>query len=268
MSKAGEFVRAGCIGPIAPEIGWAPPLRYLLRRDRVLQAIRKNSVGSYLEIGCGAGALADELDYDGWRVMGIESSPQALCMAIALKELSGGKQVLASSLSEAEDSTWDIVAALDVLEHIEDDKAAIHSWAMKIRPGGHLLLAVPAHPARWGAGDVWAGHYRRYSLVDLVALTRSAGLEPVYQECYGFPFANLSEMLGEFYYRRRLVDSQGESKAAATSKSGIDRRMATRLSSLISSRVGLLGMRIAYWAQAVTANRSWGSGYIVLARHR
>jgi len=67
------------------------------------------------------------------------------------------------------------VGLFDVLEHIEDDAAALASLYDSIKPGGMLYIAVPARQALWSAEDVFAGHYRRYSLRRLRSVVASAG---------------------------------------------------------------------------------------------
>src|SRR3546814_10271932 len=70
-----------------------------------------------------------------------------------------------------------MVCAFDVLEHIEDDRLAIQEWIRWLAPNGKTILSVPAHRSRWGAGDVWAGHYRRYDRNDVEQLLVSCGME-------------------------------------------------------------------------------------------
>src|SRR3546814_7757828 len=88
-----------------------------------------------------------------------------------------------------------MVCAFDVLEHIEDDRLAIQEWIRWLAPNGKMILSVPAHRSRWGAGDVWAGHYRRYDRNDVEQLLVSCGMEVEHLECYGFPLANATELL-------------------------------------------------------------------------
>ena len=66
----------------------------------------------------------------------------------------------------------DLVVAFDVLEHIEDDKAAATGVFEALRPGGTFLVAVPADPRLWSAHDVAVGHVRRYTRPELLDLLR------------------------------------------------------------------------------------------------
>src|SRR3546814_20907381 len=85
--------------------------------------------------------------------------------------------------------------AFEVLEHIEDDHAALRQWLGWLKPGGILLMSVPAHPSQWNAADVWAGHFRRYRKRELLGLVEENGLELEHVECMGFPLANITERM-------------------------------------------------------------------------
>ena len=74
-------------------------------------------------------------------------------------------------------AAFDWVLALDVLEHLKDDAGALAEAARLLKPGGRLVLTVPAWPGLWSEHDVALGHHRRYRRADLVRRVRSAGLE-------------------------------------------------------------------------------------------
>jgi SAM-dependent methyltransferase len=60
------------------------------------------------------------------------------------------------------DGTFDLVCALDIIEHVEDDDGALAELARVARPGGQLLISTPLHPLLWNAFDDFVGHKRRY----------------------------------------------------------------------------------------------------------
>lgn len=254
-------------GLVAPDLGWAPPLRYLLRRARIVRLLNQLPPGDLIEAGCGAGALLDDFSASGFRTIGFETSPTALKMARLLAIRSGRMQMIADSADPAWEGSKDIVCAFDVLEHIEDDVAAIDQWMHWLRPDGWLMISVPAHRRRWSSGDEWAGHWRRYDRSDLVALLQSRGLSIVHLECYGFPLANLTEWYGAKTYRRLLAERGGGiSKREASANSGVERADASRLFRLVNTLPGRFALRTCLWLQAVAARTDWGSGYLVLAR--
>jgi SAM-dependent methyltransferase len=254
-------------GPVLPEIGWVPPLRYLLRRNRVLKLLGPLPTGRLLEVGCGSGALLHELAKSAHEAVGIETSAPALQMAKEIARLRGGEQKLVDSPSADWQGHFDLICAFDVLEHIEHDEIALDKWLAWLRPGGRLCISVPAHSARWGAGDVWAGHYRRYERTGLTELLQAKRMQIEHFECYGFPLANLTEVMGNRAYRRLLRQREhAYSPEESSSFSGIERADYLRMFGKIDTMVGRTALRLANIAQAVTARTDLGSGYLVLAR--
>lgn len=85
-------------------------------------------------------------------------------------------------------ASFDTVLSCNVFEHIENDARAFDNSAALLRPGGQLVLLLPAHGWLYGSMDRLAGHFRRYSSADASRKLRSAGLEPVavrYVNCVG-----------------------------------------------------------------------------------
>lgn len=88
---------------------------------------------------------------------------------------------------------------LDVVEHIEDDVAALAAMKSCLKPGGKILIAVPAHQWMWSAHDVVNHHHRRYSKGTLVSAIEKAGLKPRklgYFNSLLFPLAAAARSLG------------------------------------------------------------------------
>src|SRR6187399_1936818 len=84
--------------------------------------------------------------------------------------------VCASALAPPfRDGSFDVVTALDVVEHCEPEARAISELLRVLRPEGRLLLAVPAYQWAWTQFDVDAGHHRRYTRKRLVRAVEAAG---------------------------------------------------------------------------------------------
>ncbi len=127
-----------------------------------------------LEIGCGTGHNLPMLARFG-SVEAIEIDPVA--RGIASERL--GKPVSAAPLPELpgiERGAYDLIAVLDVVEHIEDDVAALKAMRDCLKPGGKILITVPAHQWMWSAHDVVNHHHRRYSKASLGSAISAAGL--------------------------------------------------------------------------------------------
>jgi SAM-dependent methyltransferase len=83
------------------------------------------------------------------------------------------------------DGSFDLVCAMDVIEHIEDDVGALRELARVLAPNGTLLISVPLHRSHWTAFDEFVGHCRRYEPAELTSLLGRCGLWVEYSAIYG-----------------------------------------------------------------------------------
>lgn len=261
----------GRLGPAAPEAGWVPAPRYLLRRARILRQLEGMTPCETLEIGCGAGVLLHELTTRGFRCHALESSPEARELAGQLAR----EAEIDIPLFERPGADWEgrfpLLMAFEVLEHIENDREALQAWRSWMPSGATLLLSVPAHMSKWNPSDVWAGHFRRYERRGLEALLRTAGFEPEAVECYGFPLATVSEKLTAGRYARANKpgdDRTAEGKQANSHRSGIDRSHVMKWFPLMDNPLGRAAVTLAVLAQRPFLGTELGNGYLVRATAR
>jgi SAM-dependent methyltransferase len=156
---------------------WWYRARRRILADLIRREARPPADAHILEIGCGTGHNLAMLGEFG-HVDGLELDEEAR----ALSEKRLGRKVMSSplpELAEVPDRYYDLIGAFDVIEHIEDDRAAIASIATKLRPGGRFVMAVPAHQWMWSAHDVVNHHKRRYSKAGLRALIDGSPLQLV-----------------------------------------------------------------------------------------
>ena len=143
--------------------------------NRVLQASILSAIpaGSrrILDFGAGIGTFAERIRMSGFPVTCLEIDSG---LSLKLREM--GFEVK-SSLDGADSGRWDCIYSLNVLEHIEDDQAAIDRIASSLRPGGTTFIFVPAHPLLYSAMDRRVGHVRRYSRARMKRLLIGAGLK-------------------------------------------------------------------------------------------
>ncbi len=78
----------------------------------------------------------------------------------------------------------DLVLMMDVLEHVEDDRALVRHYAGKVASGAHFLITVPAFQFLWSGHDVFLEHKRRYRLGEIEATLRDSGLRVVHGAYY------------------------------------------------------------------------------------
>ena len=126
-----------------------------------------------LDVGCGTGGTMDVLE-PGGEVYGGDASKDAIsfCVRRGHAQLT---QCRAEALPYA-DEVFDVVVCADILEHLEDDKAALSEILRVLRPGGVAIVTVPAYPWLWSEHDEALSHVRRYRKHELRDTLGAAGL--------------------------------------------------------------------------------------------
>jgi len=196
-----------------------------------------------LEVGAGEGALGARLSrrYD---YVGVEPDPRSRERARERTE---------TVLEALPDDTFDLVCAFEVLEHVEDDEGELRAWRERLRPGGWLLLSVPAHENRFGPADRRVGHVRRYDPDRLAALLDETGFENSRLISYGFPLGYALESA------RHLLAKRGEGEGTAASGRWL--QPSDRLG--WATRLGTAPFRLL---QRPFARTRLGTGIVALAR--
>lgn len=139
---------------------------WFVGRRRILLTVLDRYLGPadgerrILDLGCGTGTMLSYLERYG-RAEGVDADAQA----VQFSHRRGARNVslLTSDDLPFEDRTFDLVTALDVLEHVEDDVRTLREIARVLRPTGTLLTTVPAYRWMWGAQDEISRHFRRYT---------------------------------------------------------------------------------------------------------
>lgn len=132
-----------------------------------------------LEVGCGNGSILQVLERVCARgqVTGSELFPEGLKFA---RQRVRCPLVAADIYALPWASHFDVVGLFDVLEHLPEDVRALECLGAALRPGGRLVVTVPAHLALWSYADVASGHYRRYSVGGLRGVLGAAGFQVEY----------------------------------------------------------------------------------------
>ncbi len=151
---------------------------YVARRrilDRLIEReVRLPEDARILEIGCGTGHNFEMLRRFG-RLDAIEVDGEARELASRRLGHAVGSAPL-PELNGVPDRTYHLIALLDVLEHVDADRAGLESIAAKLAPEGRILVTVPAYQWMWSAHDVAHHHKRRYSKRGLRQVVEAAGL--------------------------------------------------------------------------------------------
>jgi 2-polyprenyl-3-methyl-5-hydroxy-6-metoxy-1,4-benzoquinol methylase len=150
-----------------------------------------------LDAGCGTGALMTRLAEEaGAEVYGLDLAREAL----AFTRSRGQPRLVQADLTALPfaDDSFDVVTALDVVEHVERDEAALREIRRVLRPEGVLLMSVPAYPFLWSSHDAALHHKRRYTAGSLAPRIKAAGLAAVkmtYLLAFLFPLIALFRLV-------------------------------------------------------------------------
>ena len=160
----------------------------------LLQHVERGA--SVLDVGCGTGFVLERLaeHFDAW---GCEPDPGVRARAtegIRNRILPGSTDNLVAARSRQ----YAAVMLLDVLEHLDDDVAALQQIRPVLEPGGVVLITVPALPLLWTSHDDRNSHRRRYTRKSLSRVIAAAGMAPVtlsYVNARLFPLALAARLL-------------------------------------------------------------------------
>jgi SAM-dependent methyltransferase len=143
-----------------------------------------------LEVGCGNGGNLPLLaKYGELSAAEVDDGARERAAARGLARIAKGR--LPHGLPFL-DERFDLIAALDVLEHVDDDAAALRALQARLDPGGVLVATVPAYSWLWSRHDEATHHKRRYTLPSFVAKVRAAGFAPLHASYFNtllFPLA-------------------------------------------------------------------------------
>jgi len=193
-----------------PDDLWA--LRRLAHAERLrawmFSLLRPTSPGPAAEIGAGIGTFSELLLGAGASPL-LLIEPEPICVSELERRFAGDPRVHVAAETlpdspalEAESGRLSYVLCQNVLEHIEDDEAALAAVAAALAPGGEVALLVPAHPFLFGRLDRRFGHHRRYTRGRVRHIVAAAGLELVRLRSFnllgvpGWWVAGHTELLG------------------------------------------------------------------------
>jgi SAM-dependent methyltransferase len=141
--------------------------------------------GPFLDLGCGRGDVSAHLARRGWTGTAFDTSPAA--RALARARLAPHPSVALTGEPPA-NGRFETIVALDVVEHVDDDRGLLAAAAARQPPGGALVLTVPTNPEReWRWDDDFYGHLRRYRPAGLAVLLADVGYRVVEMWDVSFP---------------------------------------------------------------------------------
>lgn len=148
--------------------------------------------GRFFEAGAGTGHMSSLFLERGFTGVAHDLGDSSRDLIRARFKGHEQRMTVVDDVDELADGTFDYLFAFEVLEHIEEDVAVLSRWAAKLRPGGRLLVSVPAHQRKFGASDAMVGHVRRYERKQLRELFERAGFSDIGMVNYGWPVTELT----------------------------------------------------------------------------
>ncbi len=152
---------------------------------------------------------------------------------------------------------FDVIGAFDVIEHLDDDVGTLARMRRLLRPGGHIVVTVPAGPSLWSYFDEACGHRRRYRTPDLDRALQEAGFEVTFLSPY---MASLVPMV---WMRRKVGDHRRRSGRKDTQE------LATEELRVPPGVNGLLGFVLRQETRVLARGRSlpFGTSLVAIARN-
>ena len=192
---------------------WFVGIRAMVRDAYLAAGLGPGS--EVLDVGCATGGMMRVLQGEG-RFTGLDASPVAAAMA---QERSGNPVVIGDATAMPfGDASFDGVMALDVLEHIEDDRAAVSEIRRVLKPGGALIASVPCHPILFSRHDKALQHVRRYTRGQFLGLLSQGGFRPqqvAWTNSLLFPVAASARLASRVLHGLESKDSDAGVKVGA-----------------------------------------------------
>lgn len=138
----------------------------------IVETLPRTETFRLLDAGCGTGQMTKLLERYG-EAVGLEIAPEALEFA----RRRGVKNLIQGSITDPPfaEGSFDLVLSLDVIEHVDNDVQIIESLFEIVKPGGHLIVTVPAFRSLWSQHDEINHHKRRYRVAEVEKMLTDAG---------------------------------------------------------------------------------------------
>lgn len=161
---------------------WFSVRRKLLKS--ILSSLRLPLDSLALDIGCGTGSNFRLLRTEGLTVIGLDHSLYALSLA----KMNTQDPFINGDLNRLpiRSESIGLIIAMDILEHLEDDRNGIHQCFQALKRGGILFLTVPAFKWLWGIQDIVTQHKRRYRKKEILNLLTQEGFEVLKSTYFNF----------------------------------------------------------------------------------
>jgi len=183
-------------------------------RNKIVIDILKRSVTNFhgsrlLDVGCSEGAFLDYLNQNKIDFTAIDSDQNAINFC---RERGYGNRVECGNVLNLQfpDNSFDIVTALDVIEHVKDDIKALSEIKRVCKKNGIIFLIIPAHQWLWSSNDIAYHHWRRYSKKMVKELIKKLDLEIItltYFNILLFPLFILITFVKKMFFQNKICSN-------------------------------------------------------------
>jgi SAM-dependent methyltransferase len=235
--------------------------KLILRESCIDDIIKQWPTGRFLELGAGTGYMTERFLTRGFNGACYDLGEHSRILLRENLAPHGNHMQVVDSLDELPPASFDYLFAFEVLEHIPDDNIAIAAWRRHLKPGGKILLSVPAHMRKYGKSDEIVGHVRRYEKEQLKNLLATAGFQNIRIVNYGFPITEITRSISNRLIAResRHLELSPEERSI---KSSYTRPPAI---SHIISMIGEFPFLPFRVIQRLFYSFDWGDGYVATA---
>ncbi len=177
---------------------------FRVRRNLIVDLLAKYNISKtapIFDLGCGSGYTIGYLQKLGYNVSGTDISAEAI--EFGRSQGVDNIEVAQTGHIRPPEKGFDVILALDVIEHIQDDVGAIKAIELALKPGGIAIITVPAYQWLWGVQDDVAHHYRRYTLNSFSHVfhrnTKLAVAKKTYFDTFLFPPIAIVRLISKWF---------------------------------------------------------------------
>ncbi|MEO8747879.1 MAG: methyltransferase domain-containing protein [Rhodanobacter sp.] len=238
--------------------------KLILRESCVGDVTRTWPAGSFVEMGAGTGQMSRLFLERGFTGASHDLGADSRQMIRERLAYAGARMRVVDDVAELPVNAFDYLFAFEVLEHVEHDLDVLRGWMAHLKPGGRVLISVPAHARKYGRSDLLVGHVRRYEKAGLRTLLADVGVDDIHIVNYGYPLTELTRRVSNRLVRHdhsydSLTPEQRSIRSAQGKPKVINRALA-----LVSDKLVLPFCVAQRWFY----DRDLGDGYVAWGTKR
>ena len=177
-----------------------------VRNGVIFKELKKLVPGATLDAGCGMGEYSLFLAESGHKVLAFDPSGFAVNTLVENAGTEFKVEAQVNTIEEFQDSRkFDNIVSIEVIEHVQFDRAATQKFYSLLKEGGTLVISAPAMTFLFGELDRVSGHFRRYSYYGFRKILLGAGFKQVSIKSYGFPLLFVYTFTRKWVFERALL---------------------------------------------------------------